>query len=114
MTKENPYIIVEKALEKHRQLIIAAITAVLDNEVSKYPIIILHQGTANFGIPIINEDQNLEDWTVNISSLEEFATKQLIQMEKVEDFVSLYKAHEAHFCFFYISDVQGQFVFIKK
>ena len=112
MNKEH-LAIIDQFISRHKKVLDAALNAIVDQDVSKYPIMVLHPGSANFGIPIINQEQNEGHWVLNLSSLEEFATKQIINMEKVDDFIQLYKSHPNQYCFFFIHELDGKFIFIS-
>lgn len=87
---------------------------VKNSEVSKYPIIVAHKEQIKIGVPIIKNDGSDESWSLNVSSLEEFYTKKLISDNKLEEFRNLYLTHEQDICFFCISELGGQFLFISS
>jgi len=84
---------------------------ILDQEVSKYPIFVVHKEIIDIGVPIIKKnDTSL--WSINASTLEEFAIKKIVDMDKVKNFQSAYKDPEKFFCFFVLNDLGSNFVFI--
>ena len=89
-----------------------ATSTILDQEVSKYPIFVLTQNEMSIGVPLVNSLKTNPEWKINVSTLEEFAGKQLIQMEKVDAFRSIYKDPLSHFCLFVVDPKGAQFVFI--
>ena len=82
-----------------------------DQEVSKYPIFVVHKAIIDIGVPIIKKD-NTNPWSINASTLEEFAVKKIIDMDKVKNFQAAYKDPEKFFCFFVLNDLGSNFVFI--
>ncbi len=82
-----------------------------DQEVSKYPIFVVHKEIIDIGVPIIKKSDTTP-WSINASTLEEFAVKKLIDMDKVNVFKNAYKDPEKFFCFFVLNDLGSNFVFI--
>ena len=82
-------------------------------EVSKYPIFVIHQHEVEIGIPLA---ENLEygTWNVHASSLEEFVCKQIIQEEKVDSFREVFKDPLAYFCLFVLSELGANFIFLPR
>ena len=103
-----------KDLTPYFEVFDKAIATILDQEVSKYPIFVLSKEPISIGVPLINQVKDNIVWSVNVSTLEEFAGKQLIQMDKVDDFRSIFKDPDTHYCFFIIENKEAQFVFIPK
>jgi len=82
--------------------------------ISNYPIFVAHQDEANIGIPLINKNDSGGIWSINASTLEEFYTKKLIKEEKLEDFKNLYNNHKYDICYFVLSEVGAQYLFIPS
>ncbi len=114
MLKEDQLNQLKKALDPYLPVLGKATDAILDQEVSDYPIFILTNEIANIGIPLVDELKTMEDWSINASSLEEFSTKQVIQSGRVEDFRSIYKDAKDNFCLFIMEKGEAQFVFIPR
>lgn len=104
----------EQELQPYHHTLCQAADAILEKEVSKYPILVVHQQQVALGVPIVIRDEVKGNWSVNASTLEEFATKQLITAEKIEDFQGIYKDPGTHLCLFVISELGVQFIFIKR
>ena len=62
--------------------------SVRDQDISNYPIFVLYQQEENagLGIPVVAADSASTPWSVNVSTLEELATKKVVAMENVERF----------------------------
>ncbi len=93
----------------------AAETVLLEN-VSSYPIFVVHQHIMDMGILLFDKNNGQGNWSINISTLEEFVTKQIIQTERLDDFKSLYKSKNPRksLCLFVLSENGATFVFMKN
>ncbi len=87
---------------------------VFAQDVSNYPIFVAHPTLLeiNIGIPIAQKEAAESKWAINISTLEEFVARQLIDNEKIDNFRTLYKAHRNEFCLFVLSDMGATFIFL--
>jgi len=104
---------IEKELSPYIADIHQAKETILDQEVSKYPIFVVHQHELEIGVRLIEKDeQNL--WNIHASTLEEFVTKQIIQEDKVDEFRRVYKEHLDEFCLFMISELGANFIFLPN
>lgn len=102
----------EETLKPYKQVLGKAADAVLNENVSKYPIFVVHQQLVEVGIPIINDEKT--KWSIHISSLEEFVTKNLVATEKIDDFKKIYKNPEVFLCLFVLSDIGATFIFLPR
>lgn len=114
MAEENKFEELQKELQPYKKLLSQASEIILTKEVSKYPIFVFHQHTIEVGIPIVDKAKAKGNWNVNASSMEEFSSKSLLQEEKIEDFIKVYKDPETHYCLFVISELGAQFIFLEK
>jgi hypothetical protein len=87
---------------------------ILDQEVSSYPIFVLHQQQVHIGVPLIEGDGENKPWSVNVSTLEELAAKKVVDLERVDDFRSIYKDPRRFFCLLTLSDAGADFVFLPR
>ncbi len=101
----------ETLLKPYRKMMGQASDMVLEKEISSYPIFIVSHKEIEMGVPLVPRNGLEGKWVINVSSLEEFATKQLIAMEKVNDFKKIYKKPAEHLCLFVIEDIGATFVF---
>ncbi len=86
---------------------------VLVQDVSNYPIFVIHPDTIELGLPVVEKGPN-NKWAIHVSTLEEFSAKQVIQPEKVTEFRNVYKDPELHLCLFVLSDLGAQFIFLPR
>ena len=82
--------LLERELKPYMEVFIKATDTILDQEVSDYPIMVVHQEEVEVGILVVDRSQVDGNWSVNASTLEEFMMKKLISEEKFESFKSLY------------------------
>ncbi len=104
----------EKEMAPYTPIMAKAADTILEQDVSKYPIFVVHQQTIDMGIELVDRAQGLGKWTINASTLEEFVTKQLISSDKVDEFRKVYKNPETHLCLFILSDLGATFAFILR
>ena len=114
MSEETKLYKLEEALKPYAEIMAKASDVILDQEVSSYPIFVLTDEIAEVGLRIIDELQTMTSWSVNVSSLEEFSTKQIIRTEKINDFRSIYKDPKSFFCLFIWERGGAQFVFLPR
>lgn len=109
----SDYIKLEKELAPYKNIMEKATDSILDQEVTKYPIFVVHQHNLEIGIPLLNEDFNSK-WMIQASSLEEFVSKQLIEPNKVDSFRTIYKTPDKYFCLFVLSELGAKFIFMTR
>ena len=112
--KKVQYKILEQELRTYLPALNQAATEIRDNDVSKYPIFVIHQHFVDIGIQMVDKEKVNGNWSVNASTLEEFVTKQIIQPEKVEDFKKRYKEAKEELCLFVLSELGADFIFLPK
>ncbi len=102
-------------LKKFESVLGKAADTILDQEVSSYPIFVFHRGETQLGVPIIEAQESHTHWSVNASTLEEFATRRLIRSDRLDDFRRIYKDPRTHFCIFLLeADNAARFVFLPR
>jgi hypothetical protein len=114
MEKDGNMARLEKELKAYKPLLGQAADTILDKEVSKYPIFVLHQQGVSIGLPLLEGEGQQVPWSVNATTLEELATKKVISMERVEDFKGIYRDPRAFLCLFVLSDSGADFVFMPR
>ena len=114
MNKTPLYKRLQKELAGYKKTLSQAADVILDQDVSKFPIFVIHQNLVDIGINIVNMEAVHGNWSVNASTLEEFVTKQVIAEEKVEDFQLLYRSHHNDLCLFVLSELGANFIFLPK
>lgn len=104
----------EKELKPYLKMMGKASDAIIDEGVSNYPVLVVHQQVVELGIPVIRHEEVAGNWSVNASTMEEFVMKKVIEAEKIEDFQSIYKDPVEQLCLFVLSELGAQFVFLKR
>ncbi|MBP8726077.1 MAG: hypothetical protein KBH75_08715, partial [Saprospiraceae bacterium] len=80
------YLQLEEDLKRYRKALNGALDIMLDQEVTNYPIFILHQQELAMGVKLIDAGEGPGNWSVHASSLEEFSLKNLIEPDKIDAF----------------------------
>ncbi len=112
--KKKAYLELEEQLAPHLELMRKAAETVLDQDVSSYPIFVIHrEGGIQLGIPLVvhSEEKDIP-WSINISTLEEFTTKKIIDIARIDRFQQVYKDPRDHFCLFLLKKEEANFVFL--
>lgn len=113
MAEEKFYEALTKIVNLKYNLLNRTLASVIDQEISKYPIIIVSPVAVEIGVPLSNQ-ANLE-WHINASTLEELYTKNVVAKEKIDDFRTLYKSKsEKQYCFFFVEEEGATFIFHPK
>ena len=109
----SKYIQLEKELAPYRKLMGQASDSIIDQEITKYPIFVIHQHDVAIGVSL-TEEQEPGKWNIQASSLEEFVSKQIIEPNKIDSFRTIYKSPDKFFCLFVLSELGAQFIFIPR
>ncbi len=113
MASVDQFLALQQQLQPYKKILAQAADVILDENVSKYPIFIVHQQELHMGVSLIEAGDKFK-WSVNASTLEEFVTKELIFMDKAQDFIATYKDPEINLCLFVLSELGAQFIFITR
>lgn len=113
MLKDKELITLKEEIKHYKTLLASVSDTIIEQDVSEYPIFILHRNYIEAGIPL-KTDHIEGHWEVNASSLEEFAAKQLILPEKVGNFKTIYKDPSSFLCLFVIDENGATFVFVPR
>lgn len=114
MSEEKKFEVLEKELQPYKKVLAQASDIIREKEVSKYPIFVFHQHEIEVGIPIVERAKSGGAWNIHASSVEEFSSKSLIQEDKVEEFINVFKDPDTHYCLFVISELGAQFIFLDR
>ncbi len=109
----SKYIQLEKELAPYKKIMSLASDSITDQEITKYPIFVIHQHNLEIGVSLTGED-DLGVWKIQASSLEEFVSKQLIEPNKIDSFRTIYKNSAKFFCLFVISELGAKFIFLPR
>jgi hypothetical protein len=113
MKEAEKFITLQNELSVFRKLMTQAAKVILDQGVSKYPILVVHQQELELGMKIYDHTKvENAKWSVHASTLEEFVTRQIIFENKVEDFKTNYKSIDTSICIFVLSELGAKFIFL--
>lgn len=101
-------------VEHYDALLIEAFEGVINEGVSKYPVFIFHQQEVTVGIPIADRHLIAGDWSVNISTLEEFYIKGLVTIEQVDEIKKKIKGTPPMYCCLVLRDDKASLVFLPR
>ena len=115
MNAEATYNQLQTELKPYFKLLGDAAETILDQDISKYPIFVVHKfEELELGIPLLQRAEPQIGWSVQASTLEELATKRLIEMSKVDHFREVYKDPREYLCLFVLMDGGANFVFLPR
>jgi hypothetical protein len=114
MSKSDQFFQLKNELSIYVKALGEAADIIVEQDVSNYPIFVIHKQEVEMGIPVIEKDKNGGLWNINASTLEEFVAKNLIFEEKIEDFRLNYKDPALYICIFVLSELGANFVFLKR
>jgi hypothetical protein len=112
--KQPEWLDLPTAMEPYRNLLRQATEAVIDQEVSKYPILVAYQEPelAVIGLPVLQRSAEGSPWTVHISTLEELAARKVVSMNQVDHFREVYRRNAGQLCFLVWTDGEARFAFL--
>ncbi|MFC4211556.1 hypothetical protein ACFOWA_10205 [Pedobacter lithocola] len=109
--QESPLLSLEKDLEFYADAIKEVAIEIMVEGISAHPIFIAHQHEVKLGEIILNREELNTDWTIQASTLEEFVEKGIINKEKKEQFLKVYKKPENFMCVFVIVPEGANFIY---
>ena len=112
MSTAEKFIELQEELKKYRPIMSRASEELMNSEVTKYPIFVVHRQVLELGVPLVLQDGTRNPWSIHVSSLEEFHVKGLVQKDKTKDFIKVYKDPQDYFCVFVLSELGAQFIFL--
>ncbi|MEL7121062.1 MAG: hypothetical protein AAFO07_16535 [Bacteroidota bacterium] len=112
--QEALYIEIKAFLQRHIPVMRKASDTILDQEVSSYPIFVIHQAeNVELGVPLVARDPaQLKEWSINASTLEEMAAKKVVDMARVDRFRQIFKDPKNYYCLFILSENGANFLFL--
>jgi hypothetical protein len=101
-------------LHFYLELMKEAFEGVINEDVSRYPVFIFHQQEMSVGLPIYERDQNNGEWSVNISTLEEFYIKGIVTIEQVEEIKAKIIGQPPQYCCMVLYEGKGSLIFVNR
>ena len=119
MKEEKPkeaelFLMFQEELKTYKKMMNQAIDGIIDNDISDYPIFVVHQQEVELGVQLVNKDQVNGNWSMQLSTLEEFVSKNIIDPNRINSFKATYKSTDNFFCLFSLSELGAQFIFIPR
>lgn len=107
------YLKLEEELKPFRAVMNQTADAILDQEISSYPIFVTSKLEVNIGVTLIARDEK-QPWFIHATTLEELHTKNIIHQDKLDEFRKVYKDPSLNLCLFVLSDLGAQFIFLPR
>ena len=101
-------------INHYHALMKEAFEGVINEGVSNYPVFIFHQQEVNVGLPIADRHQIVGEWSVNISTLEEFYIKGLVVIEQVEEIKAKITGNPPQYCCLVLAEGSGSLIFLPR
>lgn len=114
MSEKIKFRLLESEMEPYKAALGKAADTILEQDVSEYPIFVVHQQQMDIGIPLFEKEEVKGNWSIHASTLEEFVTKQVILPEKVDDFKAVFKNPALYLCLFVLSELGATFIFLPR
>jgi len=109
--KKSPLVSLEKDLELYAESLKEVAIEIKVEGISANPIFIAHQHTVSIGEVILDRKELNTEWTIQVSTLEEFVEKGIINPEKKALFLKSYKKPEDYMCVFVIVPEGANFIY---
>jgi len=101
----------EATIKANQALLHKAVQTVVDENVSDYPILVIHSEHVEIGIPLMKIGSD-PVWVVHISTLEELSARKVMSADKIEDFKEIYKSSQTHLTVLYIQQEDASLIFV--
>lgn len=98
-------------LDFYKESIKEVATEMMAEGYTLYPIFIAHQHEVSVGEILLDRNELNTQWTIQVSSLEEFVDRGLIKEERRDHFVKNFKPANDFMCLFVIVPEGANFVF---
>lgn len=86
---------------------------ILDSGLSKYPVFVAYQSAqAQIGKQVLSHDGLGTRWSVNVSIMEEFIKRNILEMDQWPEFKKTYKDPESFACVFLMDGSQAHFLYL--
>ena len=109
--QESPLISLKKDLEFYKDTIKEVAVEIMAEGLSAYPIFVAHQHEIALGELILDHKELGTSWTIQVSTLEEFQEKGIIQSNKKDAFLQSYKPADNFICVFAVVPEGANFVY---
>ncbi len=114
MKEAEKLLVIENEMKRYNKLLAAASDKILNSKASEYPIFVVAKQPIALGFNLVDREKVNSNWSINVSSLEEFTANNLVFKEKVIEFKKTYKDPKQFICLFVLSDLGAQFLFVPR
>lgn len=108
---ESPLVSLKKDLEFYKDAMREVAVEIMVEGLSAYPIFVAHQHEVALGEMILDHQELGRQWTIQVSTYEEFVDRGIIQEDKKDTFLQNYKSADDFACVFVIVPEGANFVF---
>lgn len=109
--QESPLKSLKVDLDMYSDAIKEIAAEIMEEGLSSYPIFIAHQHVVNVGELILDHVELNTNWSINVSTLEEFVSSHIIKEDRKPGFIKKYKSAQEFMCLFVIVPEGANFVF---
>jgi hypothetical protein len=85
---------------------------VIEEEISQFPVYVAFQDAVSIGKSFLTKENDHLNWHYNVSILEEFVKRGVVEKDKLEDFIDTFGDPEERACIFVVLPEEGGFVFV--
>lgn len=110
-TASSPLKSLKLDLDFYKESIKEVATEMMAEGYTLHPIFIAHQHEVNVGEMLLDKNELNTQWTIQVSSVEEFLERGLIKEERKTNFIKSYKNANDFMCLFVIVPEGANFVF---
>ncbi|WDF69153.1 hypothetical protein PQ465_01940 [Sphingobacterium oryzagri] len=110
-TQQSPLKSLKVDLDFYKESIKEVATDMMAEGYTLYPIFIAHQHEVSIGELLLDKNELQTQWSIHVSSLEEFVERGLIKEDKQAHFVKNYKSANDYMCLFVLVPEGANFVF---
>lgn len=110
-TKNSPLTSLKVDLDFYSDSLREVSSEIIAEGYTLYPVFIAHQHEVKLGELILDKNELNTNWSINVSSLEDFVEAGVIKEDKKEHFIKNYKSADDFMCLFVIVPEGANFVF---
>lgn len=110
-TKVSPLKSLKVDLDFYKDSMNEVANDLLSEKYTQFPIFVAHQHEVSVGEIILDRMELGTEWTIQVSSLEEFLEVGIVKEDKKDKFIQKFKDPAEHMCLFVVVPEGANFVF---
>lgn len=114
MDIQTQYRQLDKDLKAYKKMMARIADTVLDADVSNYPIFVIHREQLDLGVLLVDHEEGQSKWSIQSSTLEVLAARNVIGMDKVDRFRQVFKDPRKFLCLFVLGEMGPSFAFLPR